>query len=188
MLKPSFERKLIKIIGKYRKKGYNDYQIKLSLIRHHYPSNIIENLLNKQIPNKNKKYNFNLLFALVAIILIIPITGFITYKIISPKYELCSNIFCFSAIANDCGRAIYITNVEGIEFIFKTSDCRLIKQVKNVSEPEDDTIQKILVNKLMWCDYNKEGFPEDLVTALDTSLDYCQGQLKDAILSLKRNL
>jgi len=188
MLKPFFEKRLIKLIEKYRKKGYNEYQIKLALIRQHYPSNIINNLLVKAKAPEKREHHFNLVYTLIVIILIIPLLTFTSFKLFTPKYEPCSNIFCFLAVSNKCGKAIYTQEIEGTVFLLRTSDCELIKQAKEISSNEPEEIKSLLKDKSMKCKYSKDEFPEELITSISKSLEYCSGELKDVILSIKDQL
>ena len=188
MLKSSFENKITKLILKYRKNGYNEYQIKLALIRQHYPSNIIHDLLAKAKAPEKKEHHFNLVYTLIVIILIIPLLTFTSFKLFTPKYEPCSNIFCFLAVSNNCGKAIYTQEIEGTVFLLKTSNCELIKQVKEISSNEPQEIKSLLKDKSMKCKYNKIELPEELVTSVSKSLEYCDGELKDIILSIKDQL
>lgn len=185
MIQQSFEKKIINLINKYRLKGFNDYQIKLALIRQHYPSNTIDHLLKTAVPHKKKDHNFNILFTIVAIVLIIPLISFASYKIFTPKYEECTNIFCFTVLANKCENAKYSANVGGINFIFKTSNCELIKEVKDLSQDENNNEFKLL-GKSMKCKFNRDEFPQKLITTMSESLEYCNGNLKDTVLSLEQ--
>ena len=136
MLHSSLEKKLIKKIKKYQNQGFNNYQIRLSLIRQHYPAHIIDDLVEKASQESHHhQINKDLVFAVIGCILIIPLVAFFTYNVFKTDYIVCSTEDCFIEAANQCGSAIFTQTKEGMFTMeMKTKGCKLVKEMRLVEE------------------------------------------------------
>lgn len=176
------EQKLIRKIRKHRKDGYNEYQIKLSLIRNHYPSHVIDHLLKISRLPEDKQRHIHFTISLVSLIVIIPLILFFTYRAFSTSYELCTNEFCFIANANLCKPALYEKEIDNMKVIFRSESCSLTKEIIEYIG-EDISLKKLLERKSMECRYEKEGFDSSHLGSLSFSLGSCKGELKAVIES-----
>ena len=176
------EKNIIRKIRNYKKDGYNNYQIKLALIRHNYPSHVINHLIKKSEQHHETENHMHFTLSIISIIILIPLIGFFTYMTFKTTYDTCDNDYCFIAMANLCKPAVYEKSLEGINIIFKSDSCILTKQVISV---ENNLQDNPLNNKAMECKYKKNLFDKQYLELLDYSMENCKGELK--VLLQSRN-
>lgn len=104
----------------------------------------------------------------------------------SGKSDVCKDMDCFIAKANQCEPAVYeeTTDMGKIMYYIKTDDagnCVLRKVITELSENEDPIIKKVLEDKGVECTYTKGNFNGQWMTSMVKGLEDCQGELKDAL-------
>ncbi len=104
----------------------------------------------------------------------------------SDKSNVCGDIDCFIAKANQCEPAVYeeTTDMGKIMYYTETDDagnCVLRKVITELSKNEDPIIKKVLEDKGMECTYTKGNFNNQWMTSMVKGLEDCQGELKDAL-------
>ena len=88
---------------------------------------------------------------------------------------------CFISIANNCGNAsILFTNDAGT-FNYSTSRCVFTKTLVSLKPNETQEMKNALERKNMTCAYEKGKFDQRLVNSLVFGMEYCEGDLKEAL-------
>ena len=109
------------------------------------------------------------------------------FVFMSDKSDVCSDINCFIAKANQCEPVVYeeTTDMGSIRYFSvkkeDTDNCILVKEIEELSKNEDPLIKKLLEEKEMECTYTKGNFNSRWMTSMTAGLEDCQGELKDAI-------
>lgn len=182
MLHPSLEKKLIKKIKKYQEQGFNNYQIKLALIRQHYPSHIIESLITlASTESKHHQLNKDLILAVIGIVVLIPLMVFTTYNVFKTEYLLCDSEECFIEAANACEAAVYRQESALSTFLIKTKGCKLIKEAEVIG----DELLYGAQGTVMICRYEETAFNPELITTMTRGIDDCMGDLKEFLAVYK---
>ncbi len=96
----------------------------------------------------------------------------------------CTDKDCFIAAANKCENAsILFTDTVGT-FKYSASDCIFTKTLLALNSTESDEMKNLLQGKNMTCRYKQGNFDQRLVTSLIFGMEYCEGDLKEALAEL----
>ena len=95
------------------------------------------------------------------------------------------DINCFIVQADKCNPITYeeTTAMATIRYSITADNlsCIFTKEIVNLNEKEDSTIQKIMKGKKLECIYISGQFNDQWTTSLIEGLEDCQGELKEAI-------
>lgn len=99
---------------------------------------------------------------------------------------ICTDMNCFITKANQCKQAVYIETTDAGRIGYSVSsdnndNCILTKEIVELSENEDPFIKEALKGKMMKCTYSKGEFNDQWTTSMIEGIEYCNGELKDAI-------
>lgn len=97
----------------------------------------------------------------------------------------CSDAACFIAAANNC-EDMNVTLSGGVATFAYTSSqsCVFTKTLVSVDENETRQMKDFLNGKSMTCIYERGRFNPGLVSSLVDGMEYCNGDLKDALSEL----
>ncbi len=174
------ETKIIKKIIKYRKDGFNDYQIKLSLIRNNYPPHTIDNLLEESLNYREKEHHIQLIISIIALIVILPLLFLSLKMTASPEYETCTNEYCFIAQSKLCRPALFETTIGDFSVLFTSESCTVTKKVTGY-HGEDSELNN-LIGKSLTCSYEKYLFDKEHLKSLSYSIENCHGDLRNHVV------
>jgi hypothetical protein len=91
----------------------------------------------------------------------------------------------FIVSANDCRDAnLTISEDEGTFRYTSSPGCIFTKTLVRLNESETRGMKTMLEGKSMTCTYTRGNFDPRLVTSLVGGMEYCTGDLKDAIAQL----
>jgi hypothetical protein len=97
----------------------------------------------------------------------------------------CGDMNCFIARANQCKPVMYneVNDLGTINYYARqhAGNCSLKKEIRELSENEDPFLKKALEGKEMECAYSAGDFNSQWTMSLIEGLEYCDGELKDAI-------
>ncbi|MDP2750557.1 MAG: DUF4190 domain-containing protein [Nanoarchaeota archaeon] len=97
----------------------------------------------------------------------------------------CSSMDCFIENANACNTTTYIetTEIGTIRYSTATVEdyCGLSKKIIALNSDEDPFLAKTLQNKELRCGYYKGEFNSQWTSSLIEGIEYCEGDLKEAI-------
>ncbi len=183
LMDPAQEKRIMKILLFYKKKGYTDAQLKNLLIQKSYPSNIREHLLRKA--SRHTKFLHLLPYVMLVLVILIILAPFLRFLIPAAS---CPDELCFIKKANACEYAKFTQTKDGTAFLLSTNNCVLTKKVKTIAADEPPEIRSLLEGKVMKCTYQENNFPNGLATMISQSLNECEGDLRDVIEHLKSSL
>lgn len=110
------------------------------------------------------------------VILIMVIYFFYPSSVIS-----CDTQECFVAFANNCSETQFSeTNALG-QFNYFAKDCIFSKTLVKTSENELPEIKEIVEGKSLYCEYTSGNFDERWISSIALGIDFCWGDLKEAI-------
>jgi len=91
----------------------------------------------------------------------------------------------FIAAANKCSETnMTTTGIAGTFTYSVSSDCTFTKTLVRLNESETLGMKTMLEGKNMTCVYTKGNFDSRWVTSLVGGMEYCNGDLKDALAKL----
>ncbi len=100
----------------------------------------------------------------------------------------CADVGCFIARANQCKTVTYdeTTDIGKISYSvdgYKTAGtyCVMTKEIVELSDNDDAFLKTALEKKTMECVYSPYKFNGQWVTSMIEGLEYCSGDLKDAV-------
>jgi hypothetical protein len=180
------------LIRKYLDKGFTSDAIEKSFAKAGYNVPDIDRLIKEETskrssPDLDKKKKLKRLFIKIGLVLALPIVILLVYLIFfnSPGVKDCgSDTICFSEAANDCLPVKGYILVEGSKLLLEEDKCTLKKQLTEFSSTEPEEVQVLFRDKIMTCQYTKGNF-DDTLLDLTSSLDKCEGDLKDVIINLR---
>ncbi len=91
---------------------------------------------------------------------------------------------CFISVANNCENASMLFTNEVGTFNYSTSDCVFTKTLITLNSTETEEMKNLLQGKSMTCRYEKGKFDQRLATSLIFGMEYCEGDLKEALAQL----
>ncbi len=122
--------------------------------------------------------------AVLAVVIILAVS-FYYYFFIG---KTCKDESCFDSAARACRPATYLKenngNVFKYEIIYSLgSNCRLDISVVEIGKNTPKDIARLFEGKKMECRVPKQSFSSEFLK-LNSALDYCHGQLKEAMYEL----
>lgn len=94
---------------------------------------------------------------------------------------ICKTEECFIEAANSCENSTFYST-EDIGFIkYETSGCFFMKTIVSTNKAELPEIKELIEGKSLICQYDFGLFNEDWMNSLSENIEYCQGDLKEAI-------
>lgn len=148
-------------------------------------SNIREILFAAPKTPEEKKRNFKkvLIFFGVFVSLFIM---FLLIDYFAGGSTKCTDMNCFIVKASQCKAATYeeVSDIGTISYSVKSEssgNCTLTKKILELSENEDAFLKKILEDKKMQCPYSQGEFNSQWTSSMVEGIEYCNGELRDAI-------
>ena len=93
---------------------------------------------------------------------------------------------CFMEKANACKKAILRVEIaDGTIVKYTSKGCSITKIFEEFSKTEVQEVIDFLKAKEMKCDYKKGQFNILMIEDIAGGLEYCKGELKDAIIELR---
>lgn len=97
----------------------------------------------------------------------------------------CSDAACFIAAANNCEDMNVTLTGDVATFTYTSSQpCVFTKTLVSVDTNETQQMKDFLNGKSMTCIYERGRFNPGLVSSLVDGMEYCNGDLKDALSEL----
>lgn len=176
-------------IASAEKMGANEEEIKSKLKKAGFKEELIEKAYSKpkeeinKIKKTEKKQKINKFHEFKPTIIVASLM-ILTFIIVMIFFNIntCDQA-CFIKKANNCEASSYNSQLDNITMQLETyNNCSIKKTIIGLDETEPMEIQELFLNKSMICNYEKNNFPEELVTSLSNNIDSCKGDLKDNIL------
>lgn len=113
--------------------------------------------------------------------LILPMLYFIGSADMSKQAGICKTKDCFITAANSCENSTFYST-EDIGFIkYETSECFFMKTLMNANKEELPEIKELVEGKSLICQYDYGNFDSRWIDSISDGIEYCQGDLKEAI-------
>jgi hypothetical protein len=102
-----------------------------------------------------------------------------------PPAPTCSDKNCFIAAANGCKDiSMALSEDVGVFNYTSSENCTFTKTLVSIDASETQDMRNLLGGKSMACNYEKGKFDGRLVTSLIYGMEFCEGDLKEALAGL----
>lgn len=156
------------------------------------PGSPINKPVKEDIPEEDLEYS-PIRVTIAIIILIILISG-AAYGISLIWPEAAADCgydrVCFVFYADDCQKAVLREEVTGGTIIKyqSSSRCTVTKSIETFGTAEPEEVVDAFKGKKMVCSYERNNFDPLIAEGISLGLNYCQGELRDAIIDLRSAL
>jgi len=174
----------------YLKKGYSIKGLSHFLMEEGYPPDIIDEVAAEHTEKIKLRKEMMVFASLIIAIGIVSVLVYLFTVPLPPEItegiaDCGFNKECLFEFANDCRDAVYHQDEDGTIIRYEISECNLIISFEKFAPDEPDTIIALLADKSMACTYEKNDFSLDWTESFISGIEFCEGELKNALFSLR---